>query len=104
MSNTYKPGMLNPEDYRNPWETAEKGFWVVHKKDGCTSMRKINAKEGTEELASFYYAMAVSYDVMINEILNLDSSGKAYSISDIALKTIDALGKKILEERKDVGI
>lgn len=67
-------------------------------------MRKINAQEGTEELTAFYYAMAVSYDLMVNEILELENSGKLFSISDIALKTIDALGKKILEERKNVGI
>jgi hypothetical protein len=48
--------------------------------------------------------MAVCYDVMVNEISNTINNGKPYSISDIALNTIEAIGKVVNERRKDVGI
>jgi hypothetical protein len=67
-------------------------------------MKKISQEEGTQELEVFHYAMAVCYDVMINEISNTINNGKPYSISDIALNTIESIGKVVNERRKDVGI
>lgn len=103
MSNIYRPTRIVEDDYRNPWEIAESGFWTVYKKDGSTSTRKVDATQANEELAAFHYAMAVSYNIMINTILELQDSGKPYSISDMALKTIDAIGKVILKEKQNVG-
>jgi hypothetical protein len=92
------------DNYRNPWEEQKEGFWTIHKRDGCTSMRKINPEEGTQELEAFHYAMAVCYDVMLNEISNTVNGPKPYSLSDIVLNTINAIGKIVNERRKDVGI
>lgn len=103
MSNIYKPIRIVEDDYRNPWETTESGFWTVYKKDGSTSTRKVDATQANEELTAFHYAMAVSYNVMINTILELQDSGEPYSISDMALKTIDAIGKIVLKEKENVG-
>jgi predicted nucleotide-binding protein (sugar kinase/HSP70/actin superfamily) len=47
--------------------------------------------------------MAISYDVMMNEISNTVNSGKPYSLSDIALNTINAIGKIVKERRNNVG-
>jgi hypothetical protein len=89
---------------RNPWDNQEEGCWVIRKSKGCTSMKKVKEQEGTEELEAFHYAMAVCYDIMVNEISNTVNSGKPYSYSDIALNTIEAIGKVISQRRKDVGI
>jgi hypothetical protein len=45
-------------DYRNPWEETKEGCWVVYKRDGCTSMRKIDEPA----LAEVEVALAMLYD------------------------------------------
>lgn len=101
MSNSYKP--YTYEEFRYPWENAESGFWIVYKKNGSTSTRKVNQTQANEELGAFHYAMAVSYDVMMNTIFELQESGKPFSISDIALNTIKAVGDIVLKEKQNVG-
>lgn len=98
MSNKYY------DNYRNPWDEQEEGCWVIRKSKGCTSMKKVSQEQGTQELEAFHYAMAVCYDVMVNEISNTINNGKPYSISDIALNTIESIGKVVNERRKNVGI
>jgi hypothetical protein len=66
-------------------------------------MRKVNPEEGTQELEAFHYAMAISYDIMVNEISNTVNNGKPYSLSDIAINTINAIGKIVNERRNNVG-
>ena len=103
MSNKKYVETKYADNYRNPWEEQKEGFWIIHKSNGCTSMKKVNPEEGTEELAAFHYAMALSYDVMINEMIKLVDSGKPISYSEIALNTIEAIGRLINERRKNVG-
>jgi hypothetical protein len=98
MSNKYY------DNYNNPWEEQEEGCWVIRKFKGCTSMKKVSQEQGIQELEAFHYAMAVCYDVMVNEISNTINNGKPYSISDIALNTIESIGKVVNERRKNVGI
>ena len=103
MSNKKYVETKYADNYRNPWEEQKEGFWTIYKRDGSTSMRKVNPEEGTQELEAFHYAMAISYDVMMNEISNTVNSGKPYSLSDIALNTINAIGKIVKERRNNVG-
>ena len=93
--------MSKYEEFRNPWEEQKEGFWIVHKSKGCTSMKKIAPEQGTEELAAFHYAMAISYGVMVDEFLKLSDSGKPYSINDVVLNTITAVGKVVNERRNN---
>ena len=101
MSNSYKP--YTYDEFRYPWENAESGFWTVYKKDGSTSTRRLSETQANEELAAFHYAMAVSYNVMMDTMLELQQSGKPFSISDIALNTIKAVGDIVLKEKQNVG-
>ena len=91
------------DNYNNPWEQQDEGCWVIRKSKGCTSMKKISQEEGTQELEVFHYAMAVCYDVMVNEMSNTVNGAKPYSLSDIALNTINAIGKIVKERRNNVG-
>ena len=43
--NKYTPSKYDPHSYRNPWEEAEEGCWIVRKKDNITSTRRLTNEE-----------------------------------------------------------
>ena len=75
------------DDYKQPWETAKEGCWIIVKKDGCTSMKRIeNPACGEVE-----YALAYCYDIMAQRILDFRENNDSFSVSDLILDTIKGL-------------
>jgi len=91
-------------DYNNPWERAKEGCWIIRKKDGTTSTRRLTEKEMVEGLEQVHYAMAVSCDIMMNKMLDLQNSGRSLSISDIVIETIDAVGSEIKRRKNEPNV
>jgi hypothetical protein len=92
-----KHNHYDPMDYRNPWETAKEGCWIVVKKEGCTSMKKIENAD-YEELE---YAAARCYDIVVERIMKFnDDKNGFFSASDLALDTIKGLKELAIEQKK----
>ena len=102
MSNTYKPTRVVEDDYRNPWETAKEGCWIVKKHNGVTSTRRLTEEEMLDGMEQVHYAMAYGCDIMMNKMLDIQNSGRLMSIAEIAIETINEIGKEI-KRRKNVG-
>jgi hypothetical protein len=102
--NKYTPSKYDPHSYRNPWEAAKEGCWVVRKKDNITSTRYLKDEEMIEGLEQIHYAMAVSSDIMMNKMLDLQNSGRSLSISDIVLETINEIGKEINRRKNEFNV
>ena len=83
--------------YREPWEEAKEGCWIVIKKNGCTSYKKIENAD-YEELE---YAAARCYDIVVERIMkfNDDKSG-FFSASDLALDIVKGLKELAIQQKK----
>ena len=97
---------INPSyvDYNNPWERAKEGCWIIRKNDGTTSTRRLTEEEMVEGLEQVHYAMAVSCDIMMRKMLDLQNSGRSLSISDIVLETINAIGSEIKRRKNEANL
>lgn len=102
--NKYTPSKYDPHSYRNPWETAKEGCWVVRKKDNITSTRHLKDEEMIDGMEQIHYAMAVSSDIMMNKMLDLQNSCRSLSISDIVLETINEIGKEINRRKNEFNV
>lgn len=92
MSNNYSANAYNPMDYRNPWETAKEGAWLVTKSDGCTRMIKVE----NPALAEVEVALAVLYDGVIKAVHeNLEKNRHFISPHDYVMAGIEHLRKEI---------
>jgi hypothetical protein len=91
-------------DYNNPWERAKEGCWIIRKKDGTTSTRRLTEEEMVEGLEQVHYAMAYSCDIMMNKMLDLQNSGRSLSISDIVFETINAVGSEIKRRKNEPNV
>jgi len=101
---SYSAGNQRYIDYNNPWERAKEGCWIIRKKDGTTSTRRLTEEEMVEGLEQVHYAMAVSCDIMMNKMLDLQNSGRSLSISDIVIETIDAVGSEIKRRKNEPNV
>jgi hypothetical protein len=83
--------------YREPWETAKEGCWIVVKKEGCTSMSKIENADYPE----LEYAAARCYDIIVERIMKFhnDKNG-CFSASDLALDMVKGLKELAIEQKK----
>lgn len=82
----------DPMDYRNPWETAKEGTWIITKKDGCTSTTRIeNPAVGEVESA-----LAILYTGVM-KAMNDSLEKNKYFISphDYVMAGIEYLRKEI---------
>ena len=104
MSNIYKPIRIVEDDYRNPWETAKDGCWVIRKREGSTSTRRLTEEEILEGMEELHYAMAYGCDIMMNKMLDLQNSGRPLSISEIVLETINEIGKEIKRRKNESNV
>ena len=104
MSNIYKPIRIVEDDYRNPWETAKDGCWVIRKREGATSTRRLTEEEILEGMEELHYAMAYGCDIMMNKMLDLQNSGRPLSISEIVLETINEIGKEIKRRKNESNV
>ena len=91
-------------DYNNPWERAKEGCWIIRKKDGTTSTRRLTEEEMVEGLEQVHYAMAVGCDIMMRKMLDLQNSGRSLSISDIVFETINAVGSEIKRRKNEPNV
>lgn len=83
-------------DYRNPWETAKEGCWIIIKKEGSTSMSKIDHAEYLE----LEYALAKCYDIVVARIAKFFNDKDGYfSPSELALDTIKGLRELAIEQK-----
>jgi hypothetical protein len=57
-----------------------------------------------EGLEQIHYAMAVSSDIMMNKMLDLQGSCRSLSISDIVLETINEIGKEINRRKNEFNV
>lgn len=96
--------MSEPYDYRNPWETAKDGCWVVRKREGSTSTRRLTEEEILDGMEELHYAMAYGCDIMMNKMLDLQNSGRSLSISEIVLETINEIGKEIKRRKNESNV
>lgn len=80
--------------YKEPWETAKQGYWIIRKAEGCTSMKRID-NPAYEEVEA---ALAESYDIMVNKIMEMRESGLPFSASDLVLDTIKGLRQIIMKK------
>jgi hypothetical protein len=102
--NKYTPSKYDPHSYRNPWEEAKEGCWVIRKRDGITSTRRLTDEEILDGMEQLHYAMAHGSDIMMNKILDLQNSGRALSISDIVLETINEISKEIKRRKNESNV
>ena len=102
--NKYTPSEYDPHSYRNPWEEAEEGCWIVRKCDGATSTRRLTNEEMLDGMEQLHYSMAYGCDVMMNKMLDLQNSGRALSISDIVLETINEISKEIKRRKNEPNV
>ena len=91
-------------DYNNPWERAKEGCWIIRKKDGTTSTRRLTEEEMVEGLEQVHYAMAVGCDIMMRKMLDLQNSGRSLSITDIVFETINAVGSEIKRRKNEPNV
>ena len=83
--------------YREPWKTAKEGCWIIIKKEGFTSMSKIENADYPE----LEYAIARCYDIVVERIMKFYRDKDGYfSASDLALDTIAGLRKLAIEQKK----
>lgn len=82
----------DPMDYRNPWETAKEGTWLVTKKEGSTSFVRIE-KPALAEVES---ALAILYTGVM-KAMNDSVEKNNYFISphDYVMAGIEYLRKEI---------
>jgi len=87
----------DPMDYRNPWETATEGAWIVVKKDGCTSMTKIESADYPQ----LELALAKCYDIIVERIIKFfnDKNG-FFSASELALDTIKGVRELAMKQNE----
>ena len=104
MSNIYKPIRIVEDDYRNPWETAKDGCWVIRKREGSTSTRRLTEEEILDGMEELHFAMAYGCDIMMNKMLDLQNSGRPLSISEIVLETINEIGKEIKRRKNESNV
>ena len=83
--------------YREPWQIAKEGCWIVVKKEGCTSMTKIENADYPE----LEYAAARCYDIIVERIMKFhnDKNG-CFSASDLALDMVKGLKELAIEQKK----
>lgn len=91
-------------NYRNPWEEAKEGCWVIRKREGMTSTRRLTETEILDGMEQLHYAMAYGSDIMMNKMLDLQNSGRALSISDIVLETINEIGNEIKRRKNETNV
>jgi hypothetical protein len=91
-------------DYKNPWERAKEGCWIIRKKDGTTSTRSLTEEEILDGMEELHYAMAYGCDIMMNKMLDLQNSGRPLSISEIVLETINEIGKEIKRRKNESNV
>jgi hypothetical protein len=97
-TNFPKPITIPPfEPYKEPWEEAKEGCWIVTKKNGCTSYKKIENAD-YEELE---YAAARCYDIVVERIMKFnDDKNGFFSASDLALDIVKGLKELAIEQKK----
>ena len=96
--------MIEQYDYRNPWETDKDGCWVIRKREGATSTRRLTEEEILDGMEELHYAMAYGCDIMMNKMLDLQNSGRPLSISEIVLETINEIGKEIKRRKNESNV
>ncbi len=79
-------------DYRNPWETAEKGAWLVVKDNGSTKMQKVD----NPALAEVEVALAMLYDGIMKAVQQkMEDSKHFISPHDYVMAGIEHIRKEI---------
>jgi hypothetical protein len=82
----------NFNNYRNPWDEAKEGCWVIRKKDGCTSTTKID----NPALAEVEVALAILYDgIMKSMHKKLEENNHFISPHDYVMAGIEHIRKEI---------
>lgn len=85
----------NYDNYREPWEKSKEGCWIVIKKDGVTSMSKIE----NADYPQLEFAIAKCYDILVRGILEfMDRKNDYFSPAELALHTSKALRKLAIEQ------
>jgi hypothetical protein len=82
------------EEYKQPWETAKEGCWIITKKDGCTSTKRIDNPAYAETEA----ALAACYDIMVIRILNFRENNISFSAHELIIDTIKGLRQIIMKK------
>jgi len=82
----------NNNDYRNPWEETKEGCWVIYKRDGCTSTRKVD----NPALAEVEVALAMLYDGIMKSMYGKIEENKGFiSPHDYVMAGIEYIRKEI---------
>lgn len=85
------------QSHKEPWEEAKEGCWIVTKKNGCTSYKKIENAD-YEELE---YAAARCYDIVVERIMKFNSDKNGFfSASDLALDMVKGLKELAIQQKK----
>jgi hypothetical protein len=85
----------NYHNYKEPWEEAKEGCWIVIKKDGCTSMAKIESAAYPE----LEYALYKYYDIVVRRFMEFINTNSKFSASDLAVDSAKKLRELAIEER-----
>jgi len=97
-TNFPKPITIPPfEPYKEPWERAEEGCWIIVKKEGCTSTKKIE----NADYPQLEYALARCYDILVERIMKFSTDKNGYfSASELALDTIKGVRELAVKQNE----
>ena len=91
-TNKITASKYNPMDYSNPWDREKEGTWLVTKKEGCTSMTRIE----NPALAEVESALAILYTGVMKAVQeNLEKNKYFISPHDYVMAGIEHLRKEI---------
>jgi len=90
--NSYKERYYN---FKEPWEEAKEGCWIVVKKNGCTSMSKIDSAAYPE----IEYALVKYYDIIVNRFMEFINTQKSFSAAELALDSAKKLRELVIEQQ-----
>ena len=83
------------QNYKEPWEEAKEGCWIITKKNGCTSYKKIESAD-YEQLE---YALAKCYDILVERIMKFSANKNGFfSASELALDTIKGVRELAIKQ------
>jgi hypothetical protein len=84
--------------YKQPWEDAKEGCWIIVKRDGCTSMKKIENAAYPE----LEYALVKYYDIVVErymEFINNRDTSIGFSAAELALDSAKRLRELVIEQQ-----
>jgi hypothetical protein len=83
--------------YKQPWEEATEGCWIIVKKDGCTSMKKIENAAYPE----LEYALVKYYDIVVEryiQFINDRNRSIGFSAAEIALDSAKKIRELVIQQ------